>query len=84
VPRTQLKIEEAEQATDYVNYIVMVENPGFQIFMSVFKDALVRKTGIFKWYPDYTAKITEQEYTGSHGRHASGARQRRRHRHPFV
>jgi hypothetical protein len=63
-PRLQAKIEEADQATDYVNYIFHVENPGFTILFSAFKDALVRKTGIVKWYVDESVKITEQSFSG--------------------
>lgn len=63
-PRVSMKVEEAEQATDYVNYIFYVENPGFRILFSAFKDALVRKTGIVKWYVEETTKIEEAEYDG--------------------
>jgi hypothetical protein len=40
----------AEQETDYVNHVVMVENDGFKILYSAFKDALTVKRGIFKWW----------------------------------
>jgi hypothetical protein len=40
----------AEQETDYVNHVVMVENDGFKILYAAFKDALTVKRGIFKWW----------------------------------
>jgi hypothetical protein len=64
LPRTALKIEEAEQATDYVNYVFYVENAGFQILFSAFKDALIRKTGVIKWYVEERTKVEEQDYSG--------------------
>lgn len=54
----------ADQATDYVNYIITRDNPGFQIMYSAFKDALVRKTGIFKTWFEETESVTGAEYTG--------------------
>jgi hypothetical protein len=42
--------EQAEQATDYVNYVVQCDNPGFQIFHDWFKDALLVKRGVVKTY----------------------------------
>lgn len=64
MPRLEAKIEEAEQATDYVNYIVHVENPGFQILFSAFKDALVRKTGVIKWFVEEKTRVEEADYSG--------------------
>ena len=36
----------AEQATNYVNYVFNKDNPGFSIFYTWFKDALLEKNGI--------------------------------------
>lgn len=63
-PRQQTKLEEADQATDYINHIFHVDNPGFQILYAGMKDALIRKTGIFKWYVDDAKTITESDYSG--------------------
>lgn len=41
---------EAERQTSYVNYVFMEDNPGYLILDSVFKDALVRRIGILKWW----------------------------------
>lgn len=42
--------EQAEQATNYVNYIFNKENNGFEIMHDWFKDALLQKVGIVKAY----------------------------------
>jgi hypothetical protein len=52
VPRTQEEVDEAEQATDYVNYSFWNDNPGFLILYGAFKDALTVKTGFVKWWTD--------------------------------
>jgi hypothetical protein len=63
-PRTAAKAAEAEQATDYVSYVFMVDNPGFTILHSSFKDALKSKTGIYKWYTRTTYEVSEETYSG--------------------
>ena len=42
--------EHAKQATDYVNYVFMRDNPGFIILYTAFKDALLQKNGVCKVY----------------------------------
>ena len=42
--------EAAKQATDYINFILHKRNPGFKIFYTWFKDALLSKNGIIKHY----------------------------------
>ena len=42
--------EQAEQATNYVNYIFNKENNGFEIMHDWFKDALLQKVGVVKAY----------------------------------
>lgn len=57
-------IEGAEQATDAIHHIFHKENPGFQILYSTFKDALVRKMGIVKWWHETSEEAKTYEYTG--------------------
>lgn len=40
----------AQQETDYVNHVFFNENDGFLILYSMFKDALLVKTGVAKWW----------------------------------
>lgn len=54
--------EQAAQATDYVNYVFNVENPGFMILHAWFKDALLQKNGIVKIARDDSEKPTISNY----------------------
>ena len=54
----------ADQATDYVDFIVKRDNPGFQILYSTFKDALVRKTGVIKYWWDESTHVTAESFSG--------------------
>jgi hypothetical protein len=54
----------AEQATDYVNYIIREDNQGFLLFYSAFKDALARRLGVFKWWWDERVSVKAAEYSG--------------------
>lgn len=53
--------EVAEQATDYVNYVLTVDNAGFILFHNWFKDAFLTKLGIVKvWWEDKSRVIPQQ------------------------
>ncbi len=55
-------VQMAKQATDYTNYVIQRQNPGFSIIYSWFKDALLQKNGIVKHYWDDTTETTREEY----------------------
>ncbi|VIO73885.1 hypothetical protein CI41S_39940 [Bradyrhizobium ivorense] len=40
--------EAAQQETDYVNHVLMQQNPGFMVLYAFIKDALLSKVGIVK------------------------------------
>ena len=63
-PVTPEDEEGSAQATDYVNFVFSQDNPGYQITYNAITDALIRKTGIFKWYPDTSYDVKEEEYSG--------------------
>lgn len=42
--------EQAQQETDYVNHVFYNENDGWLTLYTNFKDALLEKTGVFKWW----------------------------------
>jgi hypothetical protein len=52
----------AKQATDYCDFVVMKDNPGFVILQTWFKDALVSKNGIVKSYWDVETKQKQEKY----------------------
>lgn len=64
VPRGPEDVASAQQATDYVNYIFQNDNNGFLTSYAIFKDALVRKCGIAKFWWEDDEKVSIDEYTG--------------------
>jgi hypothetical protein len=54
----------ARQATDYVNHIVQQDNPGFRVLYAAFKDALVRKAGIIKYWWEARPQVETWELSG--------------------
>jgi hypothetical protein len=64
VPRGPEDVDSAKQATEYVNYIFQKDNPGFLVLHSAFKDALVRKNGIIKFWWDESFETETSDLTG--------------------
>lgn len=54
----------AQQATDYVNYLVRKQNPGFLILNTWFKDALIAKLGVVRAYWNPQEKRVRENYQG--------------------
>jgi hypothetical protein len=63
-PRGPEDVAQAEQETDYVNFTFLQENNGFIALHSAFKDALVRRMGIIKWWWEEDPTIHVERYTG--------------------
>jgi hypothetical protein len=63
-PRTANDVAMAEQATDYVNFLLTVDNNGLEIFYSVFKDALVNRGGFVKWWWDDSIEVVTHTFEG--------------------
>lgn len=61
-PRRADAIPQAEQATDYVEYVFNVDNPGFSLIYSAIKDALLLKAGILVWGTQEKSDVREEEY----------------------
>lgn len=61
-PRRAENIPYAEQATDYIEYVFTVDNPGFSLIFSAIKDALLLKTGVLMWGTKVTSEVREEEY----------------------
>ena len=55
-PQNEDDVPQAEQETEYVNWLFMRKNPGFTIMHDWFQDALMMKTGITKVH------VEENEY----------------------
>jgi len=64
VPRGPEDEAGAQQATDYSNYVFTSDNNGFMQSYAIFKDALVRKCGIAKYWWEETAEVRIEDYSG--------------------
>ena len=64
VPRNANDLAMAEQATDYLNYIIQQDNDAIAIFYSVFKDALMNKGGFVKWWWDDSIEVHTHTFDG--------------------
>ena len=62
VPRSGEDVAMAEQATDYINYIIQQDNDAVALFYSVFKDALMNKGGFVKWWWDDSITVTTHTF----------------------
>lgn len=63
-PLREQDAQAAVQATEYVNYIMMTENPGFMILHDAFKDALLCKLAWVKRWWDPSRRTEVRTYTG--------------------
>ena len=62
--RTAEDVERAEQISDYCNYIINHQNDGYKVLYNWFKDALLFRLGVVKYYYDETETTNEEEYEG--------------------
>ena len=63
-PRSAEDVEQSEQESDYINWLVLEKSAGFNILYSWFKDALLQKNGyvIASW--EETKSALEEVYQG--------------------
>jgi hypothetical protein len=64
VPHGPEDVGVAEQASDYCNWIINNDNRGFEIMHNWFKDALILKLGVVKFYWDEKTNVDTEEYEG--------------------
>ena len=63
-PRSGEDVEAAEQASDYVNYIIQNKNDGYNLLHTFFKDALLFRAGVIKFFYEEVEEVDEEEYNG--------------------
>ncbi len=63
-PQSEEDVEGAEQATDAANYVFYRQNNGFLILHDWFKDALLQKNGIVKYWWDDRKDTKYESYQG--------------------
>ena len=64
IPTGPEDVAVAEQASDYCNWIINTDNPGFEIVHNWFKDALLLKLGVVKYSWDEVVDVEVEEYEG--------------------
>ena len=64
VARNAEDVELAEQATEVCNYIFFSQNNGFLLLYEAIKDALLQKTGAFKYGWKDESKVQGEAYSG--------------------
>ncbi|MGB0142050.1 MAG: portal protein, partial [Luminiphilus sp.] len=62
--RTSEDVEKAEQVSDYVNYIINHDNEGYKVLYNWFKDALLFRLGVVKYFYEEQEEVDEEEYNG--------------------
>jgi len=60
--RTPEDVERADQISDYVNYVINHDNEGYKVLYNWFKDSLLFRLGVVKYYWDEQVDVTEEEY----------------------
>jgi len=63
-PQEQNDVEQAKQATDYVDFLFMRDNPGFDLIYQIAWDGLVKKCGVWKWWHEVKQQVWEETYDG--------------------
>jgi hypothetical protein len=64
VPREASDVPNSEQASDYVNQVVLgQDNPAFSVFYNVFKDALVKRIGVIKVDWERKEEVEHEEFS---------------------
>ncbi|QIG74509.1 portal protein [Rhizobium phage RHph_Y25] len=56
--------EKAEQASDYINYIVFPESSGYEAVQDAVYDALKLRNGVIRWWYDKKIKVSVSDHTG--------------------
>ena len=64
VPEGPEDVTAAKQATDYANFVFNSDNNGFMTTYAIFKDSLVRKCGIAKFWWEDTETVRIEDYSG--------------------
>ena len=62
MPRQPEDVASAQQATEYINFVMNTQNQGFKILHNWFKDALLFKLGVLKVFYEEKDDIDEQTF----------------------
>ena len=64
VPREAEDAAMAEQATDYVNYVLTQDNPGYEVIRGAIRDSLGQLVGIVKAFYDESTEVETHQFSG--------------------
>ena len=62
-PQGEDDVQLAQVATDYCDYVVFRQNPGYEIFSTIITDGLLARVGIAKVYWDTNIELVEEEFS---------------------
>lgn len=60
--RTAEDVEKADQISDYINYVINHDNEGYKILYNWFKDALLFRLGVVKYFWEEEDIVREEQY----------------------
>ena len=64
-PKGPEDVGQAEQMSDYINNLILQQQPNFfSSLMAVFKDALIRRTGVLKFWWEEKEEVKTSNFTG--------------------
>ncbi len=64
-PKGPEDVQMAEQCSDYINNLILEQqNNFFTTLMTVFKDALIRRVGVLKYWWEETETVNTSKFTG--------------------
>ena len=64
-PKGPEDVGQAEQMSDYINNLILEQQPNFfSSLMAVFKDALIRRTGVLKYWWEEKEEVKTSNFTG--------------------
>lgn len=70
----EIEVQEAEEKTKYVNWIVRNQPESFQTIHNWLKDAEIQKNGVVKYFVEETKDVEVVEYTGVDSQELSAIR----------
>jgi hypothetical protein len=64
LPMSEASAPIAEQANDYIQYVLMHDNNGYMLLQDVFKDSMIKGMGAVRWWTDDNSDPVQEQYTG--------------------
>jgi len=62
-PQGEDDVQLAQVATDYCDYVVFRQNPGYQLFSTIITDGLLARVGVAKVYWEKNIEMVEEEFS---------------------